>query len=130
MMTFRFKIASLAAFTLMLFPAIVFAGEADVVGASFVESSDGVFRFDVTIAHADTGWEHYANAFEIVGPNGEVLGTRVLVHPHVDEQPFTRSLNNVEIPDGITSIIVRAVDSVHERGGLEMVLQIRTSPPA
>ena len=36
---------------------------------------------------------------------------------HVEEQPFTRSLSGVKIPDGITKVTVRAHDLVHEYGG-------------
>ena len=43
---------------------------------------------------------------------GDVLGTRVLAHPHVDEQPFTRSLTDVEIPAVVTIVEVAARDSV------------------
>ena len=45
-----------------------------------------------------------------------MLGTRTLAHPHVDEQPFTRTLNHVEIPEEIDVVYVRAVDSVHGDG--------------
>ncbi len=100
------------------------AGEADVIAVKATLTSAGAFRFDVTIAHADTGWEHYANAFEILDVNGNVLGTRILVHPHVDEQPFTRSLSGVVIAGGITKVTVRARDSVHEYGGREMVVTL------
>ena len=65
-----------------------------------------------------------ANRFEVLAPDGTVLGTRVLLHPHVDEQPFTRSLSGVEIPDGITEIRVRAGDSVHETGGAEVTINL------
>ena len=29
-----------------------------------------------------------------------MLGTRELLHPHVEEQPFTRSLTVSDLPDG------------------------------
>jgi len=48
-------------------------------------------RFDVTLSHADTGWEDYADGWRVELEDGTVLGTRVLGHPHVNEQPFTRS---------------------------------------
>jgi hypothetical protein len=41
-----------------------------------------------------------------------VLGTRVLTHPHVDEQPFTRSLSGVAIPEGFTQVEIAARDLV------------------
>lgn len=88
--------------------------------------ADGTYRFDVTVAHADTGWDHYADAFEILAPNGEVLGIRKLLHPHVDEQPFTRSLPGVSIPDGVVEVVVRSHDSVHGYGG--MMLEVDLPP--
>jgi len=93
------------------------AGEADVLDVRVQSGADGTYRFDVTIRHADEGWDHYADAFEIVGPDGTVLGTRVLLHPHVSEQPFTRSLSGVPIATGVTTVSVRAHDKVHGLGG-------------
>jgi len=93
------------------------AGEADVVDVRVQMQVDGSYRFDATVRHADVGWDHYADAFEIIGPDGDVLGARVLAHPHVDEQPFTRSLGGVKIPPGVASVAVRARDKVHGLGG-------------
>lgn len=78
--------------------------------------SGGTWRFDVTVQHADTGWDHYADAWEILGPDGTRLGIRELLHPHVDEQPFTRSLTGVTIPEDVTSVEIRARDNVHGWG--------------
>lgn len=96
------------------------AGEADVVGVEVSKEGSGSYRFDVTVAHGDEGWDHYADAWDVVGPDGAVLGTRVLLHPHETEQPFTRSLGGVAIPDGVTEVTLRAKDSVHEYGGVEV----------
>ena len=96
------------------------AGEADIVGVNVTKTGPGVYRFDVTVRHADTGWDHYADRWEVLGPGDTVLGTRVLLHPHVDEQPFTRSLRGVEIPDGVADVRIRAHDSVHGHGGAEI----------
>ncbi|MGP9821027.1 hypothetical protein ACTZWW_13505 [Salinarimonas sp. NSM] len=93
------------------------AGEADVVDVSVAQETGGTWRFAVTVRHADEGWDHYADRFEIVGPDGTVLGARVLAHPHVDEQPFTRTLPGVVIPEEIGSVTVRAHDGVHGLGG-------------
>ena len=92
------------------------ADEAAVVGAS-AERTGSAWRFDVTVRHGDTGWDHYADAWRVVGPDGTVYGTRTLYHPHVDEQPFTRSLAGVRIPDGIRSVAIEAHDKVHGWGG-------------
>ena len=86
-------------------------GCADVVDAA-VEPSGDRFVVTATIQSADTGWDRYADAWEVRTTDGDVLGTRVLAHPHVDEQPFTRSLNDVEIPAAVTSVEIAARDSV------------------
>jgi hypothetical protein len=100
------------------------AGEADVVDVQVSRSSDGSWRFDVTVRHADTGWDHYADAFEVVAPDGTVLGTRTLLHPHVDEQPFTRALSGVAIPGGTSEVTVRAHDKVDGYGGAEATVTL------
>lgn len=93
------------------------AGPADVLNAEASLGADGTWDFTVTVGHADEGWEHYADAWEVTTPDGRVLATRVLHHPHVDEQPFTRSLSGIVIPAGIDRVTVRARDSVHGFGG-------------
>lgn len=80
--------------------------------------------FSATLRHADEGWEHYADAWEVLDPAGKVLATRVLVHPHVEEQPFTRSLSGVEIPAKVKEVTVRAHDSVHGYGGRTQTVQL------
>jgi len=86
-------------------------GCADVVDAA-VERSGDRFVVTATIRSADTGWDRYADAWEVRTTDGDVLGTRVLAHPHVDEQPFTRSLTDVEIPATVTTVEIAARDSV------------------
>jgi hypothetical protein len=95
------------------------AGEADVLDVEVTAANEGD-RFTVTVRHADEGWDHYADRFEVVTPEGEILGVRTLHHPHVDEQPFTRSLSGVLVPDDVDRVLVRARDSVHGYGG-EMI---------
>ena len=64
----------------------------------------------VTIAHPDTGWDHYADGWRIETEDGTVIGTRELLHPHVEEQPFTRSLRVNDLPDG--RLFIRAKCSI------------------
>ena len=99
------------------------AGEADVVNVTIKKVGSIKFRIDATLAHADTGWDHYANKWDVLDQDGNLLGTRVLHHPHVEEQPFTRSLT-LEIPKNITTVVIRAGDSVHEDGGKEMTIDV------
>jgi len=98
-----------------LLPAVASAGEPRVTAASAVPEG-AAWRFEVTVAHADTGWEHYADGWEVAGPDGTRLGYRELLHPHVTEQPFTRSLGGVSIPPDVTRVSIRAHDSVHGWG--------------
>ncbi len=105
-------------------PGSTVAGEADVIDVLVRGSREQGYRIDVTVRHADEGWEHYADRWEVLSPAGEVLATRVLYHPHVEEQPFTRSLSGVRIPEGIDEIIVRAHDSRHGEGGRSLRVKL------
>ncbi len=76
----------------------------------------GGYNFAVTVKHADAGWKHYVNKWDVVTMDGKLLGSRKLWHPHVNEQPFTRSLAGVKIPDSVKKIKIRVHDSVHGYG--------------
>jgi hypothetical protein len=89
------------------------AGEVTILDATARPDGAGSYRFSVTLRHQDTGWDHYANQWQVLAPDGAVLGTRTLYHPHVDEQPFTRSLGGVTVPPGVRTVTIRARDSVH-----------------
>lgn len=85
---------------------------ADVVGVEIDPEAAGTFNFSVTVSSDETGWDKYADAWEVRTTEGEVLAERILVHPHENEQPFTRSLGGVEMPDGTNEVVVVARDSV------------------
>ncbi len=104
--------------------APAWAGEADVVRAEALAEGGGAWRFRVTVAHGDTGWDHYADKWDVVAPDGAVLGTRVLLHPHETEQPFTRALGGVKIPEGVSEVTLRAHDRVHGYGGREVTVEL------
>jgi hypothetical protein len=93
---------------LLLVAQSALAGEADVVDVKVRRNASGTYDFDVTVRSVDKGWNYYADAFEVLGPDGVVLGRRILYHPHETEQPFTRDLYGVEIPAGVTHVTVRA----------------------
>ncbi len=95
------------------------------------EQVDGLWKFEVTVQHADEGPEHYADRWELLIPlpDGKVqVYTYEMTHPHVEEQPFTRSMSGVEIPEGVTRITVRAHDSRDGYGGQEV--QVDLSQPS
>ena len=113
------------AFMCLLFQTnSVFSGEADVIKATANKQSDGSYLFSVTVQHIDEGWDHYANKWDVVGPDGTLYGTRTLYHPHVNEQPFTRSLSGVNIPSDIKQVTLKAHDSVHGYGGEAFQVQL------
>lgn len=102
----------------------VHANEADVTNVVVTVQDSNTYHFDVTVLHADTGWDHYADKWDVVLPDGTIAGTRTLFHPHVNEQPFTRSLSGVKLPDGIETVTIQAHDLVHGYGGKTQVVQL------
>ena len=100
---------ALAAVVLLAAPA--HADPPRVVDVS-VDRAGSVWNVAVTLEHPDTGWDHYADGWEVLDEDGNRIGFRELMHPHVDEQPFTRSLRGVVIPDGTREIFIRARCSV------------------
>jgi len=105
-----------AAMLLALAGTYAHAGEVDVIDVTIESLGDGNFRINATLAHDDTGWDHYANRWDVLDESGQVIGVRELAHPHENEQPFTRSVS-ISIPASVKTITVRANDSVHETGG-------------
>ncbi|WP_425091417.1 hypothetical protein [Tropicimonas sp. S265A] len=83
------------------------ADPAEIVATDLTRTGE-TWRAEVTIRHADTGWDDYADGWRVEDASGSILGTRTLLHPHVEEQPFTRALGNIAIPDGLTQVQIRA----------------------
>lgn len=109
-------------------------GNADVLRVRAVQGDEGTWTFHVTVEHPDTGWEDYADGWDVVTLEGTVLKpdpdapfTRLLLHPHVNEQPFTRSQTDIEIPSHVTQVRVRAHDLVEGYGGHEVVVDLTKS---
>ena len=88
------------------------ASDSPVIEDVTAKKNGDTWRFDVTLSHADTGWDDYADGWRVLDLSGNELGMRVLHHPHVNEQPFTRSLSNVVIPAGTKQVLIEARDNV------------------
>jgi hypothetical protein len=101
-----------------------FAGEADVVAVKPTREWGNSWRFDVTVKSNDRGWDYYADAFEVLTPDGRLLGRRILVHPHETEQPFTRELSGVKIPPEIKTVVVRARHKPRGYDGATMTVRL------
>ncbi len=109
----------LLALVISTFTSKAFSNSVEVVDVSIKAQGKNQYRFDVTLRHDDAGWEHYANRWEVLDLEGNLLATRTLHHPHVNEQPFTRSLS-VTLPGHLKHVIVRGHDSVHQYGNKEI----------
>lgn len=68
--------------------------------------NENSYTFAVTIRSPDTGCDRYADWWEVVTPEGELVYRRVLLHSHVSEQPFRRTGGAVAIPSQ-QEVIVR-----------------------
>ena len=121
-MNLKKQAASLCIVVLMA--TVLWAGEADVIGVEVTRTGSAVYRFSVSVLHQDQGWDHYADRWEVLAPDGRVLATRTLYHPHVNEQPFTRHLEGVEIPRGTGQVEIRAHCSVHGTGGKSKIIRL------
>ena len=64
-------------------------GVASVVEVS-VSGEENQYSFSVTISSPDLGCQQYADWWEIINLEGNLLHRRIFSHSHVDEQPFTR----------------------------------------
>lgn len=110
---------------LLLLPLPALAGPPEIVKVT-VSKPDMGWLFKVTVRHPDVGWDHFADGWEILDRHGKRLGYRKLSHPHVTEQPFTRSLRGVMVPDGIRVVMIRAHCSEH--GWSSKPIKVKLSP--
>ena len=93
--------------------------DADVLFVVAAAADGNRWMFRVTVGHPDTGWDDYVDGWDVVLPDGTVATvddddrfTRLLLHPHEHEQPFTRSQSGIPIPADVTAVTVRAHDIV------------------
>lgn len=104
------------------------------VTAVQASGSPGAYEFNVTVKSPDTGCQQYADWWEVVSADGRLLYRRVLLHSHVDEQPFTRSGGPVPI-HAETIVWVRAHMNTVGYGGMAFKGSVKagfakSEPPA
>lgn len=106
MTALKYSIFSLA----VLLGQCVFANEVTIVDATAIKNGD-TWTVAVTLNHPEEETKHRADLWRIVAEDGTVLGTRNLGHAH--DQPFTRDLEGVVIPDHLTVVYIEAHEKVH-----------------
>ena len=97
---------------------------ADVVSLE-VTGNPNEYLFYVGIASPDEGCHQYADWWEVLTEEGDLVYRRILAHSHVDEQPFVRSGGPVAI-DADTIVVVRAHMHPGGYGGMVMRGMVQT----
>lgn len=110
--------------SVLISPMALQAGQADITHVEVKALSNGLYQFDVTVAHLDEGWEHYVDKWDIVAPDGSTLGSRSLVIPTENTPTITRSLVGVRVPDGIKVVTLRAHDTLHGDTGKSVTVKL------
>ena len=85
----------------LLIAAQVASADPAAINSVRVSKEGGLYKF------GDTGWDHFSDAWRILDTDGNQLAIRELIHPHVEEQPLTRSLSGVELPAGTTEVRIQ-----------------------
>jgi hypothetical protein len=83
------------------------------------------------VTHKDVNWYDYADGWDVLLPDGTAVKpdhfsiyTHHLRHPHVEEQPFTRTQKAIVIPEGVDTVIIRAHDKRDGWGGEEIAVDL------
>lgn len=89
--------------------------------------TNGAWTFNVTVSSPYDSPERYADGWRILGPDGTEYGFRLLTHDHASEQPFTRSLSDVQIPAGVDTVTIEGRDQISGFGGETFEMTLPTS---
>ncbi len=120
----RFR-AAVVALSLTCASPLAIAGAADVIAATVRQGADGTWSFEVTMRCDDRSAAHFCDRFEILTPTLRVVGVRRLLHDHTDEQPFTRELQGVNVPDGFPrGVLIRGHHNIRGYDGATLKLDL------
>ena len=96
----------------------------DVIAAVVEVETSGAFTVSATLFSPYDSPQRYADAWRVLDPDGVVLGVRELLHDHANEQPFTRSLGGVEIPDDVSEVTIEGRDQLNGWGGATVTVEV------
>jgi hypothetical protein len=89
----------------------------DVLAGEATQTGDGTWTFNVTLSSPYDSPERYADAWRVLGPDADEYGVRILTHDHAAEQPFTRSVSGIAIPEEVETVTIQGRDQVSGWGG-------------
>lgn len=96
----------------------------DVVKVEISGNRD-TLSFAVTMTSPYDSPERYADGMRVRSVDGKtVYGERTLTHDHASEQPFTRSVDGVTIPSGVSEVVVEGRDQVSGWGGATQQVEV------
>ena len=117
--------AAAVALALTCASPLAMAGAADVIVATARQAADGSWSFNVTMRCDDRGATYFCDRFEVLSPTGGVLGVRRLLHDHTDEQPFSRDLQRVKVPEGFPhGVLIRGHHNIRGYDGAALKLAL------
>lgn len=120
----RFR-AAVVALSLTCASPLAMAGAADVIAATARQAADGTWSFEVTMRCDDRGADYFCDRFEVLTPTARVVGVRRLLHDHTDEQPFTRDLRGVTVPEGFPrGVVIRGHHNIRGYDGAALKLDL------
>ena len=96
----------------------------DVVKAEISGDPGGPYSIAVTMSSPYDSADRYADSMRVRSADGDVYGERKLTHDHASEQPFTRDITDVEIPDGVTEVVVEGHDQQSGWGGETVTVKV------
>ncbi|MDF1884072.1 hypothetical protein JHD49_08990 [Sulfurimonas sp. SAG-AH-194-C21] len=70
-----------------------------------VQGSNGAYNFYVTLRSDEAGCAQYANWWEVLNEEGNLLYRRILIHSHPTDQPFRRGGSSIEVEPSQTLYI-------------------------
>jgi len=96
----------------------------DVLEVRLEPAGGRTFDVYVTLSSPYDTPQRYADGWQTLDADGNVLGTHTLMHDHAAEQPFTRVQRGLDIPAGVESVTVQGRDQANGFGGLTLTVPV------